>query len=71
MSKRKWMPPTVVLIGQQTPKETFCYDCGQLRLWLKEEEPKACGYCKSKNIIVGELNSAELTKARNEWCPKR
>lgn len=61
---------TVLYIVNTGSKETFCHDCGQLRLWLKGETPTCCGNCKSNNIIVGELNSDELTKAKEEWLEK-
>lgn len=46
------------------PCETYCYACKQLRLWLKPEEPSACGNCKSSNIEVDKLGSEKLTRLR-------
>jgi hypothetical protein len=47
--------------------ETFCHSCGQLRLWLRPEPPKACGNCGSTNIEIGEIDSERLTRLKEEY----
>ena len=62
------MPEAVLILSNiGEPRETFCHDCGQLRLWLKREEPAACGNCASHNIEVGLVGSDYLGKLRDEW----
>jgi hypothetical protein len=47
--------------------ETFCHACGQFRLWLKPEDPTACGNCGSTRIDIDDINSERLEKLREEY----
>jgi hypothetical protein len=68
MSRRQYQTPVLLRIPADS-KETFCHDCGQLRLCLTTNNPTNCGNCQSSNILVGSLNSSELTEARAKWKP--
>lgn len=59
----------VFISGQSC--ETFCQDCGQLRLWGKPEKPEGCGNCGSAKIAVGPLLGQELPKLREAWLIER
>lgn len=58
------MKDEVELILAKNPLETFCYQCRQLRLWLKSEKPEACGNCGSPRIEVDVIDSPRLTALR-------
>jgi hypothetical protein len=47
--------------------ETFCDDCGQLRLWVRREYPKSCGACGAPDPLVGGVGSRVLTMAKAQW----
>ena len=51
--------------------ETFCDDCGQLRLWVRREYPKTCGACGARDPLVGGIGSRLLTMAREQWKLRR
>ena len=46
------------------PKEYYCHDCKQLRLWLRNEALERCGNCNSINITIDTVNSEKLSKLR-------
>lgn len=57
----------IALLENADPCETFCENCGQLRLWLRPEAPERCGHCGSAAIIIGKLGSEGMLKRRDEW----
>ena len=59
--------PFEVIIGATPKCEVFCFTCGQLRLWCREEDPQACGNCGSDLIQVGPVDGTELVKLRAKW----
>lgn len=54
-----------------TTCETFCHDCGQLRLWARPDPVKACGNCGSARIETGLIGCEWLDGLRAEWRKAR
>jgi len=60
----------LVFVTTDQDFDTYCYDCGQLRLnILRKGKPTECGNCKSKNIEVGPVGDPRLLKLRLTGVP--
>lgn len=61
------MPDILIIEKSVHDCETFCHDCGQLRLWLKGVKAEACAGCGSKNIETDVINGTRLPLLREQY----